>query len=331
LRYILSDHPSQPLGTGLGSTTVSATGAGVYHSELRYKPWGETRYSDGTTPTQRHFTGQINESQLGLYFFNARWYDPASGRFTSADSLVPNMGNPQAWDRYAFVYNNPVKFTDPSGHHICDEEGNCWDQGRPTRGYRTRPPRMFLVPPVVPNAPTGGDPATPVNVGLEWLTGSGPRHHEFREGDPFTELLQTHEHLELVRSIIASKISAGNFQPGSMPYDLSGIEGVPKYIKDYSTLATGGQTGNLAVTYLGSYQLDYYVVSLDIAKGTAKVLIHIQNSSTLGSVTRPPVIGYLPIWQNTVESLVNTISSIGPMSKVTQDFWWTETIRYRED
>jgi RHS repeat-associated protein len=307
------------------------TGAGDYLGELRYKPWGETRFSDGSQPTKRQFQGQIEESALGLYFFNARWMDTSIGRFVQADTDVPESQGVQAWDRYAFVNNNPVKYTDPTGHNICDEEGNCWDQGRPTRGYRTRPPRMFPVPPPVPYAPPGGDPAAPVTVGLEWLTGSGPRHHEFREGDPFMELLQMHEHLELVRLIIASQISAGNFQPGSIPYDLSGIEGVPKYIKDYSTLATGGQTGNLAVTYLGSYKLNYYVVSLDIANGTAQVLIHVQNSSTLGSGTRPPVIGYLPIWQNTVESLVDTITSNGPMSRVTQDFWWTETIRYRAD
>jgi RHS repeat-associated protein len=125
LRYTLSDH--------LGSTTVSITGTGSYHSELRYKPWGETRYSAGSPPTQRQFTGQVNESQIGLYFFNARWYDPALGRFTSADSLVPEAGNPQAWDRYAFVYNNPVRYVDPSGHLVCSDphvaEGDCSDEG----------------------------------------------------------------------------------------------------------------------------------------------------------------------------------------------------------
>jgi RHS repeat-associated protein len=116
LRYNLSDHPSQPLETGLGSTTVSATGAGAYHSELRYKPWGETRYSDGATPTQRHFTGQISESQLGLYFFNARWYDPYITQFTQPDSIIPDPYNPLDWDRYSFVRNNPVTYIDADGH-----------------------------------------------------------------------------------------------------------------------------------------------------------------------------------------------------------------------
>jgi RHS repeat-associated protein len=71
-------------------------------------------------PTQRHFTGQINESQLGLYFFNARWVDVSIGRFTSADSLIPEQSQGvQAWDRYAYSYGNPVKYIDPDGHWPC--------------------------------------------------------------------------------------------------------------------------------------------------------------------------------------------------------------------
>jgi RHS repeat-associated protein len=84
-------------------------------SELRYKAWGETRYSSGTTPSKYRYTGQREEASLGLYFYNARWFDPVLGRFTSADSIVP--AGVQGYDRYAFVYNNPLKYIDPSGHN----------------------------------------------------------------------------------------------------------------------------------------------------------------------------------------------------------------------
>ncbi|MFP4345125.1 MAG: RHS repeat-associated core domain-containing protein, partial [Anaerolineales bacterium] len=47
---------------------------------------------------------------------NARYYDPALGRFISADTIVPDPANPQSLNRYAYVYNNPLKYTDPSGH-----------------------------------------------------------------------------------------------------------------------------------------------------------------------------------------------------------------------
>jgi hypothetical protein len=51
-------------------------------------------------------------------FYNARMYDPALGRFTSADSIVP--AGVQGYDRYAYVSNNPLRYIDPSGHSQCD-------------------------------------------------------------------------------------------------------------------------------------------------------------------------------------------------------------------
>jgi len=51
-----------------------------------------------------------------LYDYGARFYDPALGRFISADTVVPGAGNPQALNRYAYVLNNPLKYTDPTGH-----------------------------------------------------------------------------------------------------------------------------------------------------------------------------------------------------------------------
>jgi hypothetical protein len=59
-----------------------------------------------------------------LYFFNARYYSGALGRFVSADTIVPQPGNPQAFNRYSYVTNNPVKYTDPSGHCRYDENGD---------------------------------------------------------------------------------------------------------------------------------------------------------------------------------------------------------------
>jgi RHS repeat-associated protein len=92
---------------------------------LRYKPWGETRYHSGNTPTRYQYTGQYSYTpDFGLYFYNARWYDPALGRFTQPDSLIPESSQgAQAWDRYAYVNNNPLKYTDPSGHWL----ETAWD------------------------------------------------------------------------------------------------------------------------------------------------------------------------------------------------------------
>jgi RHS repeat-associated protein len=110
LSYMFADH--------LGSTSVVANSSGSKTAEVRYKAWGEDRYTSGTVPSGYRYTGQRVEATLGLYFYGARWYDSSLGRFLSADSIVPNPGDPQAWDRYAYVDNNPVKFVDPSGHML---------------------------------------------------------------------------------------------------------------------------------------------------------------------------------------------------------------------
>jgi hypothetical protein len=48
--------------------------------------------------------------------YKARFYDSSLGRFIQPDTIIPDMSNPQAWNRYAYVYNNPILFNDPSGH-----------------------------------------------------------------------------------------------------------------------------------------------------------------------------------------------------------------------
>jgi len=85
--------------------------------EVQYKAWGESLAQTGSDATRRKYTGQV-ESEAGLYFYNARYYDPALSRFAQADTLVPNPGNPLAWDRYAYTNNNPIKNSDPTGHWV---------------------------------------------------------------------------------------------------------------------------------------------------------------------------------------------------------------------
>jgi hypothetical protein len=60
-----------------------------------------------------------------LHFYQARWYDSQLGRFLSADTIIPKTGGVLAWDRYLFVLGNPLKYTDPSGHEICMDDGDC--------------------------------------------------------------------------------------------------------------------------------------------------------------------------------------------------------------
>jgi RHS repeat-associated protein len=111
LTWLLGDH--------LGSTSVTAQADGTFQSEMRYTAFGETRSSSGPTLTDYQYTGQRHEAEFGLYFYKARWYDPASAHFTQADTMVPEEGNPLSLDRFSYTYNNPLRYIDPTGHVTC--------------------------------------------------------------------------------------------------------------------------------------------------------------------------------------------------------------------
>jgi RHS repeat-associated protein len=108
--------PKWLLGDHLGSTSVVYDGVDVIRQG--YMPWGERNFIDGASelPTSFRFTGQREAAEVGLYFYNARWYDPSISRFVQADTIVPGTENPQAFDRFAYAFNNPVNLNDPSGH-----------------------------------------------------------------------------------------------------------------------------------------------------------------------------------------------------------------------
>ena len=83
---------------------------------MRYEPYGEDRDAGDTLATDRKFTGQTEDESIGLYWYQSRAYDPEIGRFVSPDPIVPDPLDPQSLNRYSYVYNNPLKYTDPSGH-----------------------------------------------------------------------------------------------------------------------------------------------------------------------------------------------------------------------
>jgi RHS repeat-associated protein len=68
------------------------------------------------TATDYLYTSQRNEAEIGLDFYVSRFYDPYLNHWTQPDTIVPDQADPLSWDRYAYVLNNPVKYTDPSGH-----------------------------------------------------------------------------------------------------------------------------------------------------------------------------------------------------------------------
>ncbi|HXQ35342.1 MAG TPA: RHS repeat-associated core domain-containing protein, partial [Anaerolineales bacterium] len=119
LYYILKDH--------LGSASVVTDASGTILGENRYYPFGETRLSTGSILTDKLYTGQREMTGLGIYHYGARFYSPKLGRFLSPDTIVPGAANPQNLNRFSYVRNNPLRYTDPTGH--MDQDDNTGGNG----------------------------------------------------------------------------------------------------------------------------------------------------------------------------------------------------------
>lgn len=115
LRYYIGDH--------LGSVSVITNETGAVAERLSYDPWGKRRFANGaddttntiTSQTTRGFTNHEHISNIGLINMNARTYDPVVGRFLTPDTLIEDYFKGQILNRYSYVGNNPLSFTDPTG------------------------------------------------------------------------------------------------------------------------------------------------------------------------------------------------------------------------
>jgi RHS repeat-associated protein len=108
----------------LGSVAVITDESGTVLERLSFDAWGKRRYSNGaddpagaiTSQTDRGFTGHEELDSVALVHMNGRVYDPLLARFASADPMTENPFSTQGWNRYSYVGNSPVNFTDPSGY-----------------------------------------------------------------------------------------------------------------------------------------------------------------------------------------------------------------------
>ncbi|MBK9261560.1 MAG: VCBS repeat-containing protein [Polyangiaceae bacterium] len=106
----------------LGSIDVVSNENGGVDERRSYDPFGARRNPEWGKPpgtlaagTTFGFTGHLGDEELGLVYMRGRVYDPNLGRFLTADPFIANPLSGQNWNRYAYVANNPLKYTDPSG------------------------------------------------------------------------------------------------------------------------------------------------------------------------------------------------------------------------
>jgi RHS repeat-associated protein len=120
LYFLHSDH--------LGSTSLTTDASGNAVARQLYDAWGSIRTSasSGTMPTDIGYTGQRGNLDIGLLFYNARFYSAYLNRWLSPDTIVPDPKNPQSLNRFSYNINNPLKYIDPSGHYYCYGEDSGW-------------------------------------------------------------------------------------------------------------------------------------------------------------------------------------------------------------
>src|SRR5690606_16327060 len=117
-RILLHDH----LGSVVRTVTLDATGAIASTEGMDFGAFGERRgYADPwSTPvpsdaTERGFTGHEMLDAFDVIHMNGRLYDSRLARFLQPDAFVQEPGNPQNFNRYTYLWNNPLNGTDPTG------------------------------------------------------------------------------------------------------------------------------------------------------------------------------------------------------------------------
>ena len=106
-RYYLPDR--------LGSVRHLVDPAGAVQLAQSYDPFGNILSQGSTGSSAFGYTGE-QVDPTGLVFLRARYYQPSTGRFLTADSVIPDPLSSQGWNRYAYVGNRPINYADPSGH-----------------------------------------------------------------------------------------------------------------------------------------------------------------------------------------------------------------------
>ncbi len=100
----------------IGSSNVITDSTGKQVTCYEYKPYGETSKASGSFSTDIRYTGQRLDNSTSFYYYGARYYDPELGRFIQPDTIIQAPFDPQSLNRYSYCRNNPINYTDPSGH-----------------------------------------------------------------------------------------------------------------------------------------------------------------------------------------------------------------------
>ena len=100
---------------GRGTVRMLTNAAGAVTDTYAYDAFGNLIAQTGSTPNAYLYRGESYDSDLGLYYLRARWYNPATGRFMTRDPYQGSIWDPASLHRYNYARANPVNYIDPSG------------------------------------------------------------------------------------------------------------------------------------------------------------------------------------------------------------------------
>ncbi|GAW86333.1 hypothetical protein bplSymb_SCF02404P010 [Bathymodiolus platifrons methanotrophic gill symbiont] len=130
-QYYLYDRPGR-------NVTATEDSLGKTRNRYKYGSFGENFSSQESYSNDFRYTGEQTESDTGLIYLRARYYDPEIGRFISRDPFSGYMSVPESQNMYAYAHNNPLKFVDPSGECVetlWDAANVIYDIGKISYGY----------------------------------------------------------------------------------------------------------------------------------------------------------------------------------------------------
>jgi RHS repeat-associated protein len=104
---------------GVGTERLRVEQNQAIYNKSASGPFGEPLYSSGTNDDTIHFTGKERDTESGLDYFGARYYGSNMGRFMSPDDGTDqDLFEPQSWNLYSYVRNNPLTSVDADGKQV---------------------------------------------------------------------------------------------------------------------------------------------------------------------------------------------------------------------